>query len=548
MVKTRQARLRGLLLATVMAAIPAAASAAPWFGQKPPPTAANDPTKEMIATTSADLPEQPARFAPGPRSPVFEGKRMLADVKTAVGFALESRASGDVVWGRVSGTPAYDHAIAWMESELKAAGLKDAHLESFPTFVSLPTSSKLTLIADPAWADGSQNLVLTSAIPGGRGPVNGDLTAPMIYVGHGTHADLAGRDLHGKIAVMHDTPNPGLFSADEVGRAGELIKAGAAGVIQILDQIGNVQSYDTDRAGCGTGLCFTLGGGDGYFLENMLGKAADAGKTVSAHLQATGETKHTTAANAVATIPGKTKRTILINAHADSWFAGADDNGTGMATALALARYFAKGPQPTHTIVFLISAGHHSAAAGIPEFRLKHEHDYVDAADLIINLEHVAATGMVREQSVTQDDNFGRPMIATSTELPMSVAVNDRSPFVMGLWRKGVDCFGLSVQRVVDSVLPGEPGGFNAHPGGLNPERAPLFKDLPKRDDIPITHMMSLGPLYHTSGEVVDTIPAAGLERAGRFFAYMIQSADKASPEMVRKGPFKGGAACPATP
>jgi Zn-dependent M28 family amino/carboxypeptidase len=74
-------------------------------------------------------------------------------------------------------------------------------------------------------------------------------------------------------------------------------------------------------------------------------------------------------ANGVATLRGKTDRTIIVNAHADAFFVGGDDNARGgLATEIALARYFAKQPTLEHTLVFVVSAGHHSAGMGCRNF------------------------------------------------------------------------------------------------------------------------------------------------------------------------------------
>ncbi len=524
----RAAALGATILGGTHAAL---AETTAWFGQTLPPPL-SDPSVSVLNHTD-DLTALPAKFGPGPMSPLLNGDALKADLRTIVGFSLKSKAAGDYLWGRVSGTPAYYDAVSWAVSAMKAGGVKDSHLEDFTTSLTIPSAGELRIIGDAAYGEGTKDVVLQSAIVGGRGPVNGTATAPMIYVGHGTVADMLGRDVKGKIAVIHTTPNPGIYSADEIGRPIELIKAGAAGVIEILDQVGNMHSFDNDRHGCATALCMTIGGADGYFLENMLGKAGVAGKTVSARLSSTAkEQTGLKTANGVATIPGKTNRTIIINAHADAWFVGGDDNGGGLAVAVALAKYFATQPQPDHTLVFMISAGHHTLGRGIPAFRAvqENEKNYVANADFIINLEHVATSGMVRSLTATNDANFGRPMNWTSAEWPKAVAVTNRAPFLIDVWKKGVTCFGLSVQRVVDTRAPGEPGAFN---------------DL---KDIPITQMISVGPLYHTSSEGVDAVPAEGLERAARFHAYMIQVADKAAPGLLKGGAFTGTAACPPTP
>jgi hypothetical protein len=461
-------------------------------------------------------------------SPLLSGARIHADVAAIIGFSLESRAAGDYLWGRMSGAPAYYKTVSWAVEQLKGAGLGDAHLEDFEASLSIPTAGEVRMLADSSFGERTQDVVLQSAMAGGRGPVNGVITAAMVYVGHATAADLAGRDIGGRIAVMHGN---GVYGADEIGRPAALINAGAAGVIEILDQIGNMQSYDGDRHGCGTSLCFTVGGADGFFLETVLGKAAVGGKIVSAKLSASAQLRTgLKTANGVATLKGKTDRTIIINAHADAFFTGGDDNASGLATQIALARYFAKQSKLVHTLVFVVSAGHHSAGMGLPRFRAQHEDEYVAKADLIINLEHVADMGVVHSVVSKQDDNFGTQMLATTTEYPKAVAVSNRAPFLIDLWRQGAKCFGLSIQRTVDTQPPGEMGAFKNLSG------------------TPITQMISAGPLYHTSGETLDSVPAPGLERAARFHAYLVLAADKASTALLQGAAWPPRAACPATP
>jgi Peptidase family M28 len=543
-IRTLQALGMSALSATLLTT--SLAQAAPWFGQGLPPPV-NDPAKSVIPTPY-DLPEQPATFGPGPKSPLLAGARIKTNVATIVGFSLESRAAGDYLWGRMSGAPAYYKTVSWAVDQLRSAGLVNAHLEDFQASLSTPLSGEARILGDPSFGEGTQDIVLQSAIVGGRGPVNGAVTAALIYVGHASSADLLGRDVKGKIAVIHSLPDPGLFGDREVGRPAALMAAGAVGVIDVLDQTGNMQSYDGDRHGCGTQLCFTVGGADGFFLENVLGRAGQAGKTVSARLSATSALRTgLKTANGVATLPGKTDRTIIINAHADAFFVGADDNAGGLATELALARYFATQPKLKHTLVFVVSAGHHTDGRGLPNFRVRHEADYVSRADLIINLEHVANIGVAREQTIRQDNNFGAQMVAATTEFPKAVAVSNRAPFLIDLWRQGAKCFGLAVQRVVDSEAPGELGAFTMIEtmAGRNPEVAAANL---KNVAIPVTQMISAGPLYHTSGETLDAAPAPGLERAARFHAYMIQAADAAAPRLLRGAAWTPRARCPATP
>ena len=510
--------------------MPARSGTDAWFGLRLPGPV-TDPVRGPIDAKPV-LPSRPAQFGPGPLDPLLSGAAILADVQRIVGFSHASRAAGEYLWGRVTGRPAFDNTLSWVESSLRTAGLRDAHHEYFNVHdLHLPVAGEVRLLASKAVGGGSADIVLQSAMIGGDGPVNDTLTAPLMYVGQGSDADLAGRDLKGKIAVLVSTPLPSLYAALPARRIGAALAQGAAGVIEIQVQPGNLQNFDRDRHGCGKGLCFTLGGEDGYFLQNVLGEAAREGTSVFAKLSARSETLNPVLANVVATVPGKSTRTIIVIAHADGWFGGGDDNASGLAVMLALARHFAKGPRPEHTLVFVASAGHHSATVNGPRaFREAHAHDYIANADLVINLEHPAQSDVMRSYLYREAINFTSPSLTTSGDLAKQVAVSNEAPLLIDLWRQGVSCFGLDVQRTVDRALPGD---LNA------------LADL---EALPRTQMIASGGLYHTSGDDLWSVPEPALERAARFHAYLISAADRASSDQLRGAASPSQVGCPPTP
>lgn len=417
---------------------PARSGSPAWFSlQLPGPE--TDPAEGAFDTRGTDLPARPALFPPGPLASPLDGGVIHRDLARIVGFSHESRAAGEYLWGRVTGRPAYDRTVEWVADQLRGAGLEDTSLETFQASgVHLPVAGEVRLIGTDDLGFGSQDVVLQTAMVGGNGPVNGSITAPLIYVGQGLDADLAGRDLAGRIAVIVSTPSPSLYSALPARRIGAVMEAGAVGVIEIQVQAGNLKSFDRDRHGCGTGLCFTVGGEDGFFLQNVLGEAAKLGKVVIASLSAESETLNPVLANVVATIPGRTDRAVLINAHADGWFGGADDNGSGLAVLIALARYFETQPQLERTLVFIASAGHHSSSVnGLRAFQAEHAGDLVANADLLLNIEHPAQSDMMRSYLQRQNNNFGSRFVAASGDLPKQVAISNRAPFLIDLWRQG---------------------------------------------------------------------------------------------------------------
>lgn len=510
---------------------PARSNVDAWFNLRVPGPETN-PVSGPFDTERSDLPPRPASFGPGPTDPLLSGAVIFRDLVNIVEFSHESRRAGDYLWGRIPGRAAYDKTVEWVTRQLRLAGLSDAHIQTFPSGdVHLPGAGELRLIGSKEMGAGSSDLILQSAMVGGNGPVDGQVTAPLMYVGQGVDADLQDRSLSGKIAVLLSTPSPSLYSTTPARRIQQVMASGAVGLIEILVQPGNLKSFDRDRHGCGRGLCFTVGGEDGYFLQNLLGAAGKARKTVTASLTAKSETINRPISNVVATIPGKTEQTVIIDAHADGWFGGADDNGTGLAIMVALARYFQRQPQLERTLVFVASAGHHSSSFnGTAAFRTQGGKDYLASADLILNIEHPSQSEMMRSYLYHQSDNFGSKMVVATGDVPKQVAISNRAPFLMELWRQGVECFGLDVQRVVDQQLPGE----------LNP--------LADMKDVPRTQMIASGAVYHTTGDDLHSVPPAALERAARFHAYFISKVANAPVELLRGGKWASAHGCPATP
>ncbi|MEP6783914.1 MAG: M20/M25/M40 family metallo-hydrolase, partial [Acidobacteriota bacterium] len=130
-----------------------------------------------------------------------EGKAWWAHVQFLADDKLE---------GRNVGTPGYEKAVDYVESQFKAIGLKPAGTAGFRQPVKYDSrklaadQSQLVLVRDgkeDALVIG-QDAALTA-----RGELNGSKDAQMVFVGYGLSIpdagwdDLAGIDLRGKIAV-----------------------------------------------------------------------------------------------------------------------------------------------------------------------------------------------------------------------------------------------------------------------------------------------------------------------------------------------------------
>jgi hypothetical protein len=217
-----------------------------------------------------------------------EGKSWWAHIQFLADDKLE---------GRNVGTPGYDKAVEYVESQFQAIGLKPAGINGFRQPVRLESR---TLVADKSALalvrDGKEEplTIGQDASLGARGELSGSLEAKMVFVGYGLSIpeagwdDFKGLDLKGKIAVyvnafppvkVSDNVKSHVNTADERWLA--LKRAGAIGVATIA----------APRAG-GAGAGAGAGGGRGAAGAGGRGaqNAAAAGAAASGDTGAAGAT------------------------------------------------------------------------------------------------------------------------------------------------------------------------------------------------------------------------------------------------------------------
>jgi len=497
------------------------ASAQAWFGV-PTPGPVSAPDRPTFHSGPNAYGPAPAHVRPKDDARgALAGDRLMADVQRIVDFSLERKAAGDPLWGRISGLPGEQRTVEWAVAKLKASGLKDARAEpyDFDAKLWLPVTWELRVVGDQAFGGGTSDVVLRSAVPIRNSTVKpAAAEGPLVFVGRGSAAELANIDVKGKVAVVNVVPDDSLFAAREKGVAHELEKRGAIGVINAVESPGNLLYYD-NRYGCEAAPCFLVGGDDGAFLESIIGKAAKAGKSVTMRLALKGEERAgLTAWNGVATIPGESSEVVIVNAHADAWFDGADDNADGLAVMLGLADYFAHRKQkPDRTLVFMVSGGHHTAV-GAAAF-IKAHPEIISKTVLVMNLEHLAqisVTQAARLDPATAGYASG-VWTANTTETTKQAGAVNASPYVWELMGKASKRYGVVTSYEPAASAPGDLGAYI-------------------RAGLPSAQLISSEVYYHSSGDTPSTISIPGLERAAAFFANFIDDVAKTPSEKL-KGP-----------
>ena len=508
--------LGGLALTAASPAV-AQSTDGPWFGVTLPPA-----FKPHAVQVIDERPAAPAVVPQGEgRFVELAGVAIQADLQTIVDFARESRVTGEIgegqLWGRVTGFPSGLNTVEWAAKEFRAAGIPDVELQRFDqdegASIWLPLSWEVRLLGNAEFGPRSQDVVLESAMPLSAGdlPAAG-LTAPLVYVGTGSPAELAHIDVQGKVAVQKAIPQGHtVFVRRPVGpRSQDLLNRGAVAILTIIDLPGNLRARDI---GCGGGACFNVGGQDGLFLESVMNAAAAAGSLD--HLQVrirldSDRVSGLSAANAVAIIPGTLRgdEYVVLNAHADSWFDGAGDNGDGLAILVALARHFARPEiRLERSLVLVASAGHHSAGLRGPERFVAMNPDIVNGTVLVVNLEHTSQRHITPARS-NHPDGY-REWTMDAYEAPIVAGISNMAPFLEDLVERGIERYGTNFVSGPNPMASGEGTAY-------------------ARAGLPVFTTIQGPPMYHTSGEVVEMVSTPGLERMARFIAFFAKEIDRA--------------------
>ncbi|TKB93657.1 MAG: M28 family peptidase [Nitrospira sp.] len=335
--------------------------------------------------------------------------RMLADIRTLSGPAFN---------GRQSGTTDDLRSAQWVAQEFLSAGLRlplirnSSRTPSFPSGKDGTSSGAMTAVIptplmapDPALRVGTADQLATRNLGSDYLPIfdapSADIQAPIVFVGYGivdtTHGidDYAGVDVNNCIVLfLRGKPEhyPRAVShADKVRFARE---RGAVGHLTATGPLlhpyeirrgvtGNPSAFygqlPPDQAIPGAWISTALAQ---ELLTELSGAAPDHLRTLQERLNHAASSQATRTdrfaslhwetatedgllVNVLGMIPGTGTETVIVGAHRDHFgrpggvlFPGADDNASGTAVILEVARALAKlESRPSRTILFISFSG-----------------------------------------------------------------------------------------------------------------------------------------------------------------------------------------------
>lgn len=424
----------------------------------------------------------------------IDGKRIHTYVEDLTAISRKYRDSGHPqFWGRIIGTQADTDTRDWLVQKFTKLGLSDVHVQPF----DLP----------PQWMPQSWDIVasgsgktlhLDSAQPAyqtkATTPEGLDLEAA--YLGTGSEADFAGRDVRGKAVFIFSMPLPGSWrhTATAEGALRRAEAKGAAAIFAIIALPGNIrtQLYPT-RTNVPT---FSMGMDDGYAIRDLIGQSAAQPVHVKVRLDVKMETGLKTG-TVWATLPGMTSETVDVLAHRDGWFESGTDNASGVATMLGLAEYFSKIPKEKRrrTIVFIGSTGHHNGGNMSGTWLLDHRDEVFANSALLINCEHTSTVQTYLLGEDIREANMYTGMLW--------YAGGPRRPKLQDIAVKAFHAAG-----VVTYAAP-----ERAAPGG---EMSRLWPYVPG------VQASDYNVFFHSDHEGADKVPWTGLEAITRAYAMII--------------------------
>ncbi len=274
----------------------------------------------------------------------------------------------DGIGGRLTGSPAYVKSTEWAAAKFRSYGIQNVRLEPFTIDAGWERGSATGAMLSPL----SRPLNVASLGWAPSTPAGG-VEGPVLLVGDVSADALKSRseELKGKVVLL-DTAK---IYAEGYSKASPKVEAAwpvfqKAGVLAVMmpDRATN-NVINAHSALWGTKLLalpgVQLGMEDAKLVQRELERGA-----VTVHLTVDNKTSgEETVNNVVAEIRGRERpdEWIIIGAHLDSWDfgTGAQDNGTGTASVLEVARaMMALGKAPKRSVRFALWGGEEEGLLG----------------------------------------------------------------------------------------------------------------------------------------------------------------------------------------
>ncbi len=464
---------------------PAGAQDAPAAGRTrpaptPPHKRASDPVWRLVPTDQ--------QYA------AIDGKHLLTFVDELTAMSRKYRDNGHPqFWGRIIGSEADTENAEWLLAKFRQMGLTDVHEQYFdlpPQWMPQSWSVAASSNGKNLTLDTAQPTYLAVATP----PAGLDLEA--VYAGLGSEADInLSRNVKGKAVFFYSTDTASRHVGISDNAIKRIAERGASAIFIIPGLPGNIktQFYPVNSPV----PTFTLGQQDGLAMRDMI--AAAAGEPVHVKLTLNvNRVPNLKSGTVWGTLPGATDENVIVVAHRDGWFEGANDDAAGVATMVGMAEFFSKIPkeQRKRTIIFMGTTGHHNNSAESGTWLAAHPEVFAKTA-LLFNAEHTGLADTGHNSIRPNDQPASYNWYAGKARRLADIVVN------------AMNAFGVPSGPQSAGSPPGEIGRFYQY--------------------APSIEIINGGYVWHSDHEVSETISPIGLAAVTRTYAKVINDSANVS-------------------
>jgi aminopeptidase YwaD len=330
----------------------------------------------------------------------------------------------------------------------------------------------------------------------------GTFTADVVDVGAGNPSDFDGKDIKGKIVLVN---NGGTYH--RTVQVENIMARGGAAMLYVSASPKNLIQTGAVRWGQrppATIPAITIGTDTGKALRDRVAEGP-----ITLALDVAGERVDAVTRNVIGIRKG-TKypdRYVVVAAHYDSWYAGANDNCSAVGTLLSTVAAN-KDQAPAYTMIYIGWGAEEPGLVGSYSWIRRHQ-DLVPKIALNVNLEETASATFQG---------------ADPTQLPsVTLASGSTSPGMVGL----VDASAASNVLLPPVLIP--LAAYRASSGGIIATDVEGFYG----QGVQGFTTASSSPYYHTTDDTSEKINLADLERVTSFIQQITQTVQVTPPEAL---------------
>ena len=290
------------------------------------------------------------------------------------------------------------------------------------------------------------DVVLQSAFPQRGSPsISGTLTAPVVFVGAGSAAEVAGRNPAGKIAVVHRKPDPGLFYSR--GGLADVLPLKPAAIMVVIELPGNMQAFNSCAAR-GSRASIWAARTDSFSRPQSAPPSGRARGQLQMSVQLDDSARRNDGRQCRRRHPRKESqrgahhpqrscgRLLRGRQRQRRRPRGPRGAGAPLRPAAASAR--------TRAVLVAAAGRSQPGGNGAAAFVARHP-EIVGKTVFILNLEHIAQVNMQSTVHPPRRSSGYRDLVADAVEYPQSVGITRDSPFLFELFGRAARLYGKNV-------------------------------------------------------------------------------------------------------